>query len=77
MGLPLALQEAEGWHGQYRRILRWRDRISITEKLDESTSSLKRVGAPREVLAPSASQKCSRTVRYRLSVVGLMPGGFR
>lgn len=27
MGLLLTLQEAEGWHGQYRRMLRWRDRV--------------------------------------------------
>jgi len=27
MGLLLTLQEAEGWHGQYQRMLRWRARV--------------------------------------------------
>ncbi|MFL9959403.1 hypothetical protein PQR65_39185 [Paraburkholderia nemoris] len=40
MGLLLTLQEAEGWHGQYRRMLRWRERISATDHGRSSAEQL-------------------------------------
>lgn len=40
MGLLLTLQEAEGWHGQYRRMLRWRERISTIDAERSSAEQL-------------------------------------
>lgn len=40
MGLLLTLQEAEGWHGQYRRMLRWRDRVCAVDAERSSADQL-------------------------------------
>jgi len=42
MGLfaGLTLQEAEGWHGQYRRMLRWRDRVCAPDAGRSSADQL-------------------------------------
>lgn len=40
MGLLLTLQEAEGWHGQYRRMLRWRERICVIDAERSSAEQL-------------------------------------
>jgi|GEM_PF-1619977 len=40
MGLLLTLQEAEGWHGQYRRMLRWHERICAIDTGRSSAEQL-------------------------------------
>lgn len=40
MGLLLTLQEVEGWHGQYRRMLRWRDRVCAIDADRSSADQL-------------------------------------
>lgn len=40
MGLLLTLQEAEGWRGQYRRMLRWRDRVCAIDAERSSADQL-------------------------------------
>jgi hypothetical protein len=40
MGLLLTLQEAEGWHGQYHRMLRWRDRVGAIDTERSSADQL-------------------------------------